>query len=384
MGVDETGYLHSPLENFHSSHRAKLVPFAGWLMPLSYESERAEHAAVRSKVGLFDLSHMGEIVVEGKDAGPYLDHHLVSNIGSIGLGQAKYTLCCDTDGGILEDLIVYRIGGDRYLLIVNAVNAQFMTDRLSKRDGFDVTAENISKDYALIALQGPRSFEILQKAVGGALPDLKYYSIAELAVNGIQSYVARTGYTGEDGFEILCPAEAAESMAELLYSANGDDDKMTLCGLAARDSLRLEAGMALYGNELSREVNPFEAGLGRLVDFSKSGDFVGRDSLLAVKDIPPKRFLAGFVVDSGRPARHGYEILPPEVINRPAADNGKDTLAIGNVTSGAVSPTLRKSIGMGYVDSDFCGEGRNLCIKIRDKAEAAKIVNLPFYVRKKV
>ncbi|MCL5048533.1 MAG: glycine cleavage system aminomethyltransferase GcvT [Firmicutes bacterium] len=382
----ENGYMHSPLESFHIAHHAKMVPFAGWLMPLSYESERTEHTAVRSKAALFDLSHMGEIVVEGKEASSYLNYHLVSDIGSIEVGRAKYTLCCEPDGSVLEDLIVYRIEDNAYLLIVNASNTHVMAERFSGQHGFDVVAENVSQKYALIALQGPLALKILGTLTDEALPDMKYYSIVQINIRGIQCYIARTGYTGEDGFEILCTVESAETIAELLYSPYGNEESVMLAGLAARDSLRLEAGMALYGNELSREVNPFEAGLGRLVAFSKPETFVGKDALYALKDSEPEKSLVGFEVDSGRPARHGYVVLSPDSL--PAGDSipkdDEDPRTVGVVTSGAVSPTLHKSIGMAYIQKDFCSEGQRIFIKVRDKQESAKIVKLPFYTRKRV
>ncbi len=398
---DKDHYRHSPLEEFHCENGAKMVPFAGWIMPLSYGSERSEHLAVRSQTGLFDLSHMGGIIVSGSDAARYLNRHFVSDIEKIRLGKAKYTLCCGIGGEILEDLVVYRIDNSQYLLIVNASNTYFISQRLQETYGFSVKVDHLSGRYALIAIQGPKSVDVLQKIADQDITFLSYYSIMNTTIKGIESFIARTGYTGEDGFEILSPVEDINSVVNLLLN-EGSRDGIRLCGLAARDSLRLEAGMALYGNELTPETNPFEAGLSRLVDFSKREDFIGRSALLDFKDQVPGKTLVGLEVFSKRPARHDYKLAVPVASYDPANSRSADLntfmgristnekeeecelIEVGRVTSGIVSPSLNKSIAMAYIDTGFALTGSDVYIEMRSDIYPAKVVNLPFYVRNKV
>jgi len=400
--VESKDLLHSPLEDFHHAHGAKMVPFAGWLMPLSYGSERFEHLAVRNQAGLFDLSHMGVIIVEGPQALRWLNHHLVSDIDKVKIGKAKYTLCCSDTGTILEDLVVYRIDTDQYLLIVNASNTNFMLERLGGFHGSDAKIDNVSKQYSLVAVQGPKSVGIVSKITDLNPDDLGYYSIAQAKIEGRKSFIARTGYTGEDGFEILFPAAEAEVLADLLLEA-GKGYEMELCGLGSRDSLRLEAGMALYGNELTPETNPFEAGLSRLVDFSKKEDFVGKTALLGSKDAAVTKRLVGIEIGSKRPARHGYKVVMPKILaqknlfsaqssnisdskgrtaEQATGENGFEV--IGEVTSGTASPSLNKSIAMAYLDSNFSMSGQEVYLEMRNNIESGKIVDLPFYKRNKV
>ncbi len=310
-----------------------MTDFAGWLMPLRYSSETAEHNAVRSDAGLFDLSHMGEIAVTGPEAGSALDYALVGNLSALRPGRARYTMICAPDGGVLDDLVVYRQSPDRYLVVANAANTALVLDELHARAG-QATVTDETGQTALIAIQGHNAVSILSRFTELDLDAMRYYAGAYGEVAGHPGWVARTGYTGEDGFEIYCRPEDATDIWETLTGAGA-----TPAGLAARDLLRLEAGMPLYGNELSREVTPYEAGLGRVVKLDKPGDFVGRAALAERAASGPRRTLAGLVMRSRRVPRHGYAVLD--------ADGER----IGVVTSGAPSPTLGHPIAMAYLEA---------------------------------
>jgi aminomethyltransferase len=271
----------TPLTAVHEELGATLTDFAGWLMPLRYGSESAEHAAVRGAAGLFDLSHMGEITVTGPGAADALDYALVGRLSALKPGRARYTMIVDEDGGVLDDLVVYRLDDDEFLVVANAANAETVGGLLAARAfGRDATVTDRGDDYALIALQGPRAAAILGPLTDARLEEIKYYAGYPATVAGAAVLLARTGYTGEDGFEVFArPADAAGIWAAL--SAAGAGHGLVPAGLAARDTLRLEAGMALYGNELGPDVTPFDAGLDRLVRLDKPGDFVGRAALAA-------------------------------------------------------------------------------------------------------
>ncbi|MQA96536.1 MAG: glycine cleavage system aminomethyltransferase GcvT [Streptosporangiales bacterium] len=359
----------TPLRAVHEALGANLVDFAGWLMPLRYGSETAEHTAVRERAGLFDLSHMGEISVTGPQAAALLDHALVGHMSAVREGRARYTMICDAAGGVLDDLIVYRLGETEYLVVANAANADVVHAALVERAaGFDATVTDRSAEFALIALQGPKAVEILAPHTDATLDEIKYYAGYRQQVAGRPVMLARTGYTGEDGFEVFCaPADAEHIWSALL--AAGEQHGLVPAGLSARDTLRLEAGMPLYGNELSREVTPFEAGLGRVVKFDKEGDFVGRDALLARSKEGPRQRLVGLVARGRRVPRHGYPVL---VDGAPA----------GEVTSGAPSPTLGKPIAMAYVPADAPPDAE-YAVDVRGRAEPADRVDLPFYQRAK-
>jgi aminomethyltransferase len=357
----------TPLHEVHEGLGATVTEFAGYLMPLRYGSETAEHQAVRTSAGLFDLSHMGEIFVTGPQAGAALDHSLVGHLSALAVGRARYTMICNPEGGVLDDLIVYRLAAETYLVVANAANAATVRSELTARserfDGADV--DDRSDAYALVAVQGPKAQEILGKLTDAALGDLKYYAVLPGAVSGVDALIARTGYTGEDGFELFVPAADAVATWTALTEAGGDD--LRPCGLSARDTLRLEAGMPLYGNELTAETTPFDAGLGRTVKFEK-GDFVGRAALAAIADETPRRTLVGLVARGRRVPRHGYDIV------------GSDGTPCGVVTSGAPSPTLGKPIAMGYIDAGHA-EDTDLAVDIRGKHEPVDKVALPFYRR---
>jgi aminomethyltransferase len=354
----------TPLRAVHERLGATMTDFAGWLMPLRYGSETAEHDAVRNAAALFDLSHMGEIAVTGPEAGAALDYAVVGRPSALPTGGARYTMLCAPDGGILDDLIVYRQDDDRFLVVANAVNTAVVLRALRERSaGFGaaaVTDETLST--GLISIQGPRGAGRLSQVTDLPVGGMRYYTGAYGSVAGRPAWVARTGYTGEDGFEIFCrPADC-----EPVWDALADPD-VPAAGLAARDTLRLEAGMPLYGSELGPDVTPYEAGLGRVVRLDKPGDFVGREALAARAAAGPRRTLIGLVMQSRRVARHGYPVL-------------SGAAEVGVVTSGGPSPSVGAPIAMAYVATDAAGP---FSVDVRGRAEPAAVTELPFYDRRK-
>jgi aminomethyltransferase len=363
----------TPLRAVHESLGASMTEFAGWLMPLRYRGEISEHQAVRGAAGLFDLSHMGEIAVTGPDAGAALDYALVGHLSALAPGRARYTMICAPDGGVLDDLIVYRLGDTDYLVVANAANTAVVVAALRDRAaGYDTRVTDETSGYALIAIQGPHAARILAPLTDLSLDEVKYYSGHRGKVAGHPVLLARTGYTGEDGFELFLEPGAAEEVWTALTRA-GSGDGLVPAGLAARDTLRLEAGMPLYGNELGPQVTPFDAGLGRVVVLGKPGDFVGRAALAERAGAPSRRVLAGLIGASRRVPRHGYTVI-------------WDAAPRGVVTSGAPSPTLAVPIAMAYLDTDVARLARDdtagrLAVDIRGKHEPARITDLPFYRR---
>jgi aminomethyltransferase len=371
---DATPPRRTPLTAVHERLGATLTDFAGWLMPLRYGSELAEHKSVRSAAGLFDLSHMGEISVTGPDAAAALDYALVGDMTGLAPGRARYTVICAPDGGVLDDLIVYRLGGEEFLVVANASNAGTVYGELRQRAaGRSATVTDRTPDYALIAVQGPAAVGILAPLTAADLSTVRYYAGHPATVAGHEVLLARTGYTGEDGFELFTGPGDAEPLWDALMTAGAGHD-LRPAGLAARDTLRLEAGMALYGNELTPETTPFDAGLGRVVKFSKPGDFVGRAALEKIAGAPPRRVLTGLAGGSRRVPRQGYTVL-------------WDGQPCGTVTSGAPSPTLGQPIAMAYLDpaaarqAEEDGSAGRLAVDIRGSAEPATVVPLPFYRR---
>ncbi|QCO97081.1 glycine cleavage system aminomethyltransferase GcvT [Arthrobacter sp. 24S4-2] len=383
---------YTALHEEHKKLGASFTDFGGWQMPLKYSSELAEHHAVRKAAGIFDLSHMGEVWVTGPDAAAFLDYALVGKISAMAAGKAKYSLICNEDGGIIDDLIVYRRqadaeGHDRFLVVPNAGNAKVVADALAERagsgkeGGFDVVVDDVSAATSLIAVQGPKAEGILLRLVPAAQHDLvtglKYYAAVEVpfmvAGRTTDLLLARTGYTGEDGFEIFVANDDAAALWQAIV-AIADEGELTPAGLASRDSLRLEAGMPLYGNELSIDGDPFAAGLGPVVALSKEGDFVGKAALSALKAAgagsTTGRKLVGLKGLGRRAGRGHYPVL-------------KDGNVVGEVTSGQPSPTLGYPVAMAYVDVEFTEPGTALDIDLRGKAEPFEIVALPFYKRQK-
>ena len=373
---------YTALYEEHKKLGASFTDFGGWQMPLKYSSELAEHHAVRKSAGLFDLSHMGEVWVTGPDAAAFLDYALVGKISAMAVGKAKYSLICNEDGGIIDDLITYRRGDQKFLVVPNAGNAKVVAAALAERtEDFNVTVEDASAQTSLIAVQGPKAQEILLRLVPAAqhelVTGLKYYAAVDVPFmfggTSQELLLARTGYTGEDGFEIFVSNDDAAALWQALV-AIAEDGELTAAGLASRDSLRLEAGMPLYGNELSLDGDPYAAGLGPIVALSKEGDFVGKTALAAKKEggagATTGRKLVGLKGLGRRAGRGHYPVL-------------KDGTTVGEVTSGQPSPTLGYPVAMAYVDVEFTEPGTALDIDLRGKAEPFEVVALPFYKRQK-
>ena len=378
----------TPLHSVHEALGASFTDFGGWDMPLKYGSELAEHRAVRGSAGIFDLSHMGEVRILGADAGAFLDYALLAKYSVMKVGKAKYGVIVDESGGILDDLITYRMGEEEFLVVPNASNAPTVAAALAERAdafragaagegtgaGTDVTVRDESGDTALIAVQGPAAEAILlatQDAEDArtAVRELAYYAWAPLTVSGIDVMLARTGYTGEDGFELYVPNAQAVALWEALTAAGADHD-LVPCGLAARDSLRLEAGMPLYGNELSRDTTPIDAGLGRMVTaaLKNKGAFVAREALEAVAGTEPARVLVGLTSEGRRAARAGAVV-------------SIDGAEVGEVTSGQPSPTLGHPIALAFLDAAAARPGTAVSVDIRGKAHDFVVAELPFYSR---
>ncbi len=390
----------TPLHDIHAQLGASFTDFGGWDMPLKYGSELAEHRAVREAAGIFDLSHMGEVRLTGPAAAGFLDYALVAKYSSMKVGRAKYGVIVNESGYLLDDLITYRIGEEEFLIVPNASNTPAVVEALETRlqhfvtevePAAEVTLTDESADTALIAVQGPNSEAIILTAldagadgefgpatasaegaadaatVADGVRQLKYYAWMPLTIAGIDLMLARTGYTGEDGFELYLPNIAAERLWTVLVEA-GRDRGLVPCGLAARDSLRLEAGMPLYGNELSLETTPFDAGLGRMIGFTSKGEFVAREALAQLGETEPARVLVGLSSEGRRAARAGSTIHSGDA-------------EVGVVTSGQPSPTLGHPIALAYVDRGVSEPGTELSVDIRGKAHDFTVVELPFYSR---
>lgn len=359
----------------HEDLGASFTDFGGWLMPVRYTSDLAEHHAVRTAAGLFDISHMAEFFVSGPDAGAYLDYALAGRLSTLPIGKAKYSLLLAEGGGIIDDVIVYRLDDDArpYLVIANAGNRDAVAPALAERAAsFDVQVTDATDEYALVAVQGPSARAVLDATAGLAgfghpLDDLRYYASVSAAFEGQPLLIARTGYTGEDGYELLIPNSHAVALWDAVLAA-GAPLGLVPAGLAARDTLRLEAGMPLYGHELSLDIVPAQAGLGRVVAADKA-DFVGRAGLSAVvaSDAP---VLVGLVAEGRRAGRAGYEVY-----------DGDDR--VGEITSGALSPTLGFPIAMAYVAPALSTPGTTLSIDVRGTRIPATVTALPFYRRNK-
>jgi aminomethyltransferase len=365
----EENIRKTPLNDEHRKLGARLVPFAGWEMPVQYSGVIDEHLAVRNNVGIFDVSHMGEVVVKGQDALNFLQKVTTNDVSQLAEGQIHYSGLTYPEGTFVDDLLVYKYKNDHYLLIVNASNISKDFEWLLKnKAGFNVQVDNVSDDYAQIALQGPFAEKILQQITDIKLPEILYYWFTEGKVKGADCIVSRTGYTGEDGFEVYC----ANNDAPAIWRAMMEEGKkygIKPAGLGARDTLRLEAKMALYGNDIDNTTTVLEAALGWICKLEK-GDFNGRDVLLKQKENGLKRKLVGFeMVDKGI-GRHNY----------PVVENGKK---IGYVSSGSYAPYLEKNIGLAYLPIEKEKIGTEFNVSIRDKEVKAVVVKTPFYKRKK-
>ncbi len=359
----------TPLYEQHCTLGARMVEFGGWEMPVQYSGILEEHQAVRTYAGLFDVSHMGEFKVEGQDALPFLQYLVPNDVSRLAVHQALYTQLCLPNGGVIDDLLIYHLAEQQYMLVVNAGN---IDKDLAWVEGQakhfqHLTVTNQSDTTALLALQGPAAQTILQTLTATDLASIRYYHDEASAVNGINCLISRTGYTGEDGFELYCASVDVVKLWNDLLAA-GKPHGLLPTGLGARDTLRLEAGLCLYGHELDEQTNPLEARLGWTIKLKK-GNFIGRDALLQVKEQGQKRLLIGIeLLERGVP-RGGYAIY----------DNDQQ---IGMLTSGAPGPTVHKNIGMGYVQASHAIVGHPVQIEIRGKRVAGQIAALPFYKRK--
>ncbi len=358
----------TPLFQRHQELGARLVEFGGWEMPVQYTGILDEHRAVRERAGLFDVCHMGEIRVTGANALPFLRRMLTNDPAMLAVGQAQYTLMCRPHGGVVDDLIAYRLGDEEYLLIVNASNTDKDYEWLAEHAGPGANVENISDASGLLALQGPEAQAVLQLLTDVDLSAVKYYHATRGEVAGIQGLISRTGYTGEDGFELMVDADWVGELWDTLLEA-GEDRGLVPAGLGARDTLRLEAAMPLYGHELEEDINPLEAGLGYFVKLDKP-DFIGREALIKAKEEGLKRKLIGFRMIGRGIARQGYPIQ-------------HDGETVGQVTSGTYAPYLEQAIGMGFVTPELSEPGTRIEIAIRKRSVEAEIVQRPFYKRKR-
>jgi aminomethyltransferase len=370
-----TTLLKTPLHDWHAAHGGRMVDFAGWSMPVQYSSIVAEHTATRTAVGLFDVSHMGRLRFEGGDAAGFLDSLVTRRVADMPTGQVRYALATNEQGGILDDVLVYHLpkksGGSYFLMVVNASNREKIVAWIPEWMGeqTEVRFDDVTIETAMIAVQGPLALGLVQPYADGDLKSLKYYHAAEMRVDGELAIVSRTGYTGEDGVELIVPAAATLRLWEKILK-DGESCGAVAAGLGARDTLRLEAAMPLYGHELNEETNPLEAGLGFAVNL-EGRSFAGSEALAAVRRDKPKRVRIGLELSGKRAAREHYAIFA----------SGAGGKQIGEITSGTFSPTLQKPIAMGYVPPEFSTPGTELAVDIRGTRETARVVKLPFYRR---
>jgi aminomethyltransferase len=362
-----TPLQRTPLYARHIALDGRMVPFAGWEMPVQYKGVTAEHEAVRKAAGLFDVSHMGELFFEGPGAAACLDALVTGDVVNLAVGRALYTVACNERGTILDDLIIYRLAADRLLVVCNASNRDKMHAHFSAKAS-GCSYQDRSDDTALLALQGPKAASVVQGLAGGdVLVGLARFGVTQAKLAGTDVIAARTGYTGEDGFELFCANGDATRLWDTLMQA-GAAHGLQPIGLGARDTLRLEARLSLYGNEIDETTHPLEAGLGWVVKLDKPG-FLGRDALLAAKSKPADRKLVGFEMTGRGIARHGYPVVD---------ESGK---AIGLVTSGAPGLSIGKNIGLAYVPPALSAIGTPIGIEIRGKVALAKVCATPFYKR---
>ncbi|MGG3892929.1 glycine cleavage system aminomethyltransferase GcvT [Geobacillus stearothermophilus] len=360
----------TPLFPVYARYNAKTVEFGGWEMPVQFSSIKEEHEAVRTRAGLFDVSHMGEIAVRGRGSLAFLQKLMTNDVAKLRPGRAQYTLMCNEDGGTVDDLLIYQKGESDYLLVVNAANTEKDFAWLNEHIDADVELDNVSAQTAQLALQGPAAERVLQKLTNLDLPAMRPFSFQDnVEVAGVKALVSRTGYTGEDGFEIYCQAEDAITLWEAILTA-GAEAGVLPCGLGARDTLRFEACLPLYGQELSETLSPLEAGLGFAVKTEKESPFIGQAALKRQKEAGPPRRLVGIeMMDRGIP-RHGYRVFA-------------GSAEVGFITTGTQSPTLKKNIGLALVTADVAAAGQVVEVDIRGKRLKAKIVPIPFYKRTK-
>lgn len=361
----------TPLFDVYQQYGGKTIDFGGWELPVQFSSIKEEHEAVRTKAGLFDVSHMGEIEVKGTDSLAFLQKTMTNDVSKLQIGGAQYTAMCYENGGTVDDLLIYKLNDDYYLLVVNASNIEKDFTWLKDHVEGDVRLQNLSEQMGQLALQGPLAEQVLQKLVETVdLSTIGYFKFQEnVSIGGKVALVSRTGYTGEDGFEVYCKSEDASFLWETILKA-GKEEGVLPCGLGARDTLRFEANLALYGQELSSTISPLEAGIGFAVKVNKEEDFIGKQALKHQKEAGVPRKLIGIeMIDRGIP-RHGYPVYVGEQL-------------VGEVTTGTQSPTFKRNIGLALVDSAVVSRESELTIEIRGKRLKVKVVPTPFYKREK-
>ncbi|SDH98899.1 aminomethyltransferase [Alteribacillus persepolensis] len=370
MGT-KTNLQRTPLFPVYEKYGAKVIDFGGWEMPVQFSGIMEEHNAVRQQAGLFDVSHMGEVIVKGRDATQYLNYLVTNDISSLRVHQAQYTAMCYPDGGTVDDLVIYRLEEEAYLLVLNAANIEKDVDWIKKNAKGEVDIENVSDETALIAIQGPNAESILQALTDTDLSSIRFFHfLPQAAISDIgHVLVSRTGYTGEDGFELYVKADKAADLWEKILQA-GEGKGLVPCGLGARDTLRLEACLLLYGQDLSPDISPVEAGIGFVVKTNKDNDFIGKDSLTQQKDQGAAKKLAGIEVTGKGIPRQGYQVF------------SEDEKEIGYITSGTHSPTFKKGIGLALIEADYAKPGTVLKVKVRKKFVETVVVKKPFYKRK--
>ncbi|MEO2074429.1 MAG: glycine cleavage system aminomethyltransferase GcvT [Bacillus sp. (in: firmicutes)] len=365
-----TELKRTPLFEVYKEFGGKTIDFGGWELPVQFSSIKEEHEAVRNRAGLFDVSHMGEIEVKGSDSLHYLQKMMTNDISKIKNGGAQYTAMCYENGGTVDDLLVYKIEDNHYLLVVNASNIEKDFNWLENHLSGDVSIENLSETTAQLALQGPLAEQVLQKLTETDLREIGFFKFQqEVSIDGKKALVSRTGYTGEDGFEVYCNSADAEQIWKAMLEA-GKEEGVLPCGLGARDTLRFESVLALYGQELSPEISPLEAGIGFAVKLNKEADFIGKEALKQQKEAGLSRKIVGIeMIDRGIP-RHGYPVYKGDVL-------------IGEVTTGTQSPTLKRNIGLALISSEFTGLDTEVEVEIRGKRLKATVVPTPFYKKEK-
>ncbi|PIC81000.1 glycine cleavage system protein T [Sporosarcina sp. P18a] len=360
--------LRTPLFESYKEYGGKTIDFGGWELPVQFSSIKAEHEAVRTKAGLFDVSHMGEVFVSGGGALDYLQKLVTNDVSKLKIGQAQYTVMCNEQGGTIDDFLIYKLEEARYLLVVNASNIEKDVAWMEKQRIDNVVIDNQSSNYALLALQGPMAESVLQKLTDEPLEEIKFFRFKEhVQVGGENVLVSRTGYTGENGFEIYGTPEAIQNLWTKIL-LEGKEDGVVPAGLGARDTLRFEAGLPLYGQELREDISPLEAGLGFVVKVNKEENFIGKDILVKQKEQGVERKLVGLeMIDKGIP-RTGYKVFVGD-------------REIGEVTTGTQSPTLKKNIGFALLSTEFTELGTEVEVEIRAKRLKAKVIATPFYKR---
>lgn len=364
-----TELKRTPLFDSYAKYGGKTIDFGGWDLPVQFSSIKAEHEAVRTKAGLFDVSHMGEVFVEGSESLAYLQNLVTNDVSKVVINQTQYTTMCYEDGGVVDDLLIYRLDETRYLLVVNAANIEKDFEWMQKQAFGDVKLTNRSDEFGQLALQGPLAEEVLQQLTETNLQDIKPFRLQQhVKINGFETLVSRTGYTGEDGFEIYASGEAVVALWDKILEV-GEGKGVIPCGLGARDTLRFESCLPLYGQELSSTISPLEAGINFVVKLYKE-DFIGKEALLKQKENGLTRKSVGIeMIDKGIP-RHGYKLF-------------KGDEEIGEVTTGTQSPLTKRNIGLALVKSEYAEIGQELEIEIRNRHLKVKTVETPFYKRKK-